>query len=180
MLFVAVFVKAFLDKVAVLQGLLHSLGVAVGAVAAGLVQKFGSDAHAGKLGFYVNLVVARVVFVAAGRVGNHRNRVAQVFFKRFGIGHVGRNFAEHVVVVPRVNEADLLAAVAKGADNQVNGDDFAEVSKVNGSARRDAGSASVGVAFAFFGDDFVGHLVGPVAEEGVFLFAHNLYLNKKF
>ena len=161
-----------------MQRLLHSLGVAVGAVAAGLIQKFRSDAHAGKLAFDVNFVVARVVFVAAGRVGNHRDREAQIFFQRFGIGHVGRNFAEHVVVVPRVNEADLLAAVAKGADNQVNGDDFAEVSKVNGSAWRDAGRACVGVAVAFFGDDFVSHLVGPVAEERIFVF-HNCYLYLK-
>ena len=89
------------------------------------------NAHAGQLALNVHLVVARVVLIAPERVGHHRNRKSQVPFQLFRLGHVGGHLAEHVVVVPRINKAHVLAPVAEGTDNQINGNYLAEIADVD-------------------------------------------------
>ena len=117
MLFVPVFVQAFLYYIAVLHRLFHTFRIAVCTVPACLIQEFRMYSDARKLLLNVNFVMARVIFVASCCIRNFSNRIAQVFFKNFRLWHIRRNFAEYVIVIPRIDKADVLAAVAECAYN---------------------------------------------------------------
>ena len=111
---VAVFVEALLDKLAVLHGFFHAFNIAVCLIAFRLIQEFRLDAYARKLCFNVYFVVARIVCVSFCCVRHRSNRKSQVLCKNFRVWHVCRNFSEYVVIVPRIDEAHVFAAVAQG------------------------------------------------------------------
>ena len=96
-----------------------------------------------KLPLDIDFVMARIVFIASCRIGHHRNRKAQIFFQLVLIRHIRGHFAEHIVIVPRIDKSHVFAAVAQRAHDQIDRDDFTEVPDMHGTRRRYARSAGI-------------------------------------
>ena len=97
---VAVFIETFLDNITVLHSLAHSFCIAVCTITACLIQELWLNTNTWKLSFNINLVMAGIIFVAAGCIRYFCNRIAKIFFKDFRVRHVSRNFTEYIVIVP--------------------------------------------------------------------------------
>ena len=128
---ISVAVQAVLDFIAILQGNLHSLVVHMGTIALCLIQKFRIDTNNGKGRFHINLVVASIGRIPVKRVGHHGNGESQAFCQLLGFRHVQGNLAEYIVVVPRIDKANILASITEGTNHQVYGNNFTEVTDVN-------------------------------------------------
>ena len=161
---VTVSVKAFFNYIAMLHCSFHAFCITVCTVTARLIQKFRMNSNARKLGLNVLFVMARIVFVTLKSIRNHSDWIAQIFFQNFRFRHISRNFSKHIVVVPRINKTHILATVAESTDNQINSNNFAEVSNMNSSARSNSRSAGIKVKFAFLLDNSFCLLVSPMAE----------------
>src|SRR5574344_1089095 len=109
-------------------------------------------------------MMACIVLIASEGVRNHGDREAQIFLEHFGLRHVCRNFAEHIVVVPRINEAHVLTAVTQCANDKINRHTFAEVADVYRARRCNAGSTLGQRKVHPLLDDLIRHLVSPVTE----------------
>ena len=161
-LVVADLVQDILERRAVLKRLAHPLRVHGGAVALGLVQELRLDPDDRQHGLHVNLVVARVAPVAVPGIGHHGDREAQMRGQQLLVGHVDGNLAEDVIIVPGIDEADLLAHVAQRAHHEIHGNNLAEVPDMHRARRGDARSAGIAILFALLADDLLRCLVGPM------------------
>jgi hypothetical protein len=127
-----------------------------------LVEEFRLDAHGWEQFLHSLLVGLCIVVPLPGGVGDQGDGFAEVGFEHLRLGHVLRDFPKHIVVVPRIDEADFLSSVAQGADDKFDGDDLAEVADMDGTGGGYAGSAGVAVLGTLLPDDFVGVYISPM------------------
>ena len=76
-------------------------------------------------------MVAGIGRIPLKGIGHHGNGESQAFCQLFGFRHVQGNLAEYIVVVPRIDETNILTSVTEGPHHQVYGNNFTEVTDVN-------------------------------------------------
>ena len=115
-----------------------------------------------KLFLDVELVSAGIVVGSSGGVGNKRDWLSEIGLQELRLRHVLGDLPEYIVIVPGIDEADLLSLLPEGLHNQVYRDDFPEVSDVDCAGRSDSGCTRVEVLLTFLPDDFIGVDVRPM------------------
>ena len=119
MVFIPVFIENGFQMLTHLEGAFHAFSVSPRPIAVRLVDKFGINADLGQNRFNIHFMMPGVRFVAPPRIGNHGDGESEIFLQEFWLRHVERDFSENVIVVPAVNEANVLASVAERAHNQL-------------------------------------------------------------
>ena len=150
------------DLVLLLQGGAHSLAVHARAVALGLIEVLTLDADGRQDPLYIKFVGAGVVLRPAGGIGDQRDGLAQEGGQQLWLGHVLGDLAKDIVVIPAVDEANLLALAAQGTHDELHRDDLAEVPDMNRTGGGDAACTGVQLLLPFLTDDLVGIDICPV------------------
>ena len=156
-------VQDLAQALAVLKRGAHPLGVGAAPVHLGLRDPLRLDAQPRHLLLEHAGEVAGVARGSAVRIGNLRERSADVAFPAVA-GEPGRHLAEAVVVVPQVDEPHAVPQPPQGARDQLRRDDLAHVAEVHGAGGGDAGRQHVAVPLAALADDPFRGGVGPVLQ----------------
>ena len=147
------------------QGGTHAVRVAARPVTLRLVEVLRRDAQPRQHLLQVVLEAGGKAGGGAERIGHVDHRLAQVARQLLLPRQIGRHLAEYVVVVPRVDEAHLLAALLQRARHQFGRHHLAQVAEMHRARGRHAGGDHVALAVAALADDALRGDVRPVVRE---------------